>query len=336
VRDQCRVSTSATFEIINGALRSCPARISHDTDGIGRLISPLSWLRGAGPTWERPLEFIIASTKADALAALGVWGAGAAIMAGGTYVGPQIARGETAPAAVVHIGRIDELRSISRFLGAAAPLRTVATSPALIAYRGVRQAAAAVGSWQIQNIGTLGGNLCNAASVSDMAPPLLVHGATVTLESEKNGVRIVSLESFLLAENRVDRADDEIVTGFRLDPLPTRSADAFVKITCRGGMEFSTVSLAVRLTLEDDGETIRYARIAVGAMAPLPFRAKDAELALVGRSVEPAAISRAGEAAQSAASPRDDVRSSAAYRRAVLPRILDRALRACADAARAA
>jgi carbon-monoxide dehydrogenase medium subunit len=286
--------------------------------------------------WERPLEFIIASTKADALAALGVWGAGAAIMAGGTYVGPQIARGETTPAAVVHIGRVDELRSISRFLGAAASLRTVATSPALIAYRALQQAAAAVGSWQIQNVGTLGGNLCNAASVSDMAPPLLVHGATVTLESEKNGVRIVSLENFLLTENRVDRADDEIVTGFGLDRMPTRSADVFVKVTCRGGMEFSTASVAVRLTLEDDGETIRDARVAVGAMAPSPFRAREAERALVGRPLDKAAILRAGEAALSAASPRDDVRSSAAYRRAVLPRILDRALRACADAARAA
>lgn len=280
------------------------------------------------------MDFLTVTSKGEALALLDRFGDAAAVMGGGTIIAPRLRRCGGGAETVIHVGRAVDLAGLAPdWIGAAVTLRQLAVAPQLAAYDGLRRAAALSGSWQIQGVGTIGGNLCDAAPYADLVPPLLVHGATVTLESLREGSRILPLADFLLGPHRVARGAHEMLTGVSLEARPARTADAFVKVTRRGGMEFSTVSLAIRLSLAEDGETVEEARIAVGAMAPLPFRAEAAEGLLRGQRLSDTLLAEAGQAALIPAAPQTDVRASAEYRRAVLPRLLARALR---DSARAA
>lgn len=277
------------------------------------------------------MEFISATSKDEALAALARHGSDAALLAGGTDLMVQIARRERQPATVIHIERLTELRGLD--LGADRPRIGALVTQKMLAdrlaggpYDGLARAASLSGGWQTQNVGTIGGNICNASPAADMVPPLLVHGARVLLESV-SGTRAVPLAAFILGRRQIDRAPEEMVIGVDLDPAGPSEANVFEKVGRRGAMEIAISSVAVRVRLGVDGRTLDDVRIALGAMGPVPFRVPAAETALIGRPLDAEALAAAGAALLAAARPISDTRGSADYRRAVAPRVFERVLR---------
>ena len=286
------------------------------------------------------MDFISVHTLDEAVAVLGRLGDDATVLAGGSDVMVQLERGDLRPSTLVHIEPLTELVGTERNghlrLGALATHRTIATSPVVAQrHRSLAAAAALVGGWQTQAVGTIGGNIVNASPAADLIPPLLVHGATVTLSSSA-GDRTLALDSFITGRRQTARRGDELLTFVDLEEPPARTADSFVKVGRRSAMEVSIVAVAVRLTLAADTTTVEDVRIAVCSCGPRAFRAHDAERALLGQTIDADTLRAAGAVLLAQATPIDDVRASAAYRRRVLPRVLARAVAECAGTIRGA
>jgi carbon-monoxide dehydrogenase medium subunit len=281
------------------------------------------------------LKFLIANSTDEALDLLHAEGAGAIIIAGGTDVMVQLARGELQPAVLVNVEALSELRfeessTVTR-IGALISQRELAESPLVRSRHGALSAAANLcGGWQTQSVGTVGGNICNASPAADLTPALMVHGAVVLLRSRARGQREVALHDFVLGRRQTARLPDELVIGFELDIASRRTADAFEKVGRRSAMEISIVSVASRMTLSEDSR-VEDVRIAVGSVGPKAFRARRAEKLMIGEILSPELIEEAAEAVLNDSSPIDDVRGSRNYRRAVLPRVFSRTLQRCAD-----
>ncbi len=291
------------------------------------------------------VEFRSVRSTEEAVASLSEHGSDACVIAGGTDVMMQYARHELSPAVFVHIEGIKELTNAQRDgslrLGALVTHRHLADDPVIrTGHPALAEAAATVGGWQTQGVGTLGGNLCNASPAADTAPPLLVADATVELCGPR-GIRRVPLEEFFLGRRHVDRRPEELLTGVEAAPLGPRQAEVYLKVGRRGGMVVAVAGLAARLTFDEQG-VIAAARLAVCSVGPTPLRVRPAEEALLGlcpsgRMTDDGytALEEAIAALSGAVSPIDDVRSSAAYRRAVLPRLLRRSVEVCRAAVRA-
>jgi CO/xanthine dehydrogenase FAD-binding subunit len=225
----------------------------------------------------------------------------------------------------MYCGKLCEIGSLTTH-------RALATSTLLADdYDSIRTAAASVGGWQTQAVGTIGGNVCNASPAADLIPPLLVHGAKVKLLSQKRGERTLPLSGFLLGRRLTARKADELLTHISLETAPVRTADIYLKVGRRSAMEVAIVGLALRLSMSDDHSTISDVRIATCATGPVSRRAEAAEAELIGKYFSPALLRTAGEALVDTVAPIDDVRGSAAYRIMVLPRLLKRAVQICKE-----
>jgi CO/xanthine dehydrogenase FAD-binding subunit len=282
------------------------------------------------------MDFLDPPTLDEATAALADRGPEITLLAGGTDVMVQYLRGDIAPPALLHVRGIPELNGIEAngrtVLGAATTYWQLMTDerirsrhPALV------ESAATVGGRQTQNVGTVAGNVVNASPAADLAPPLLVADATVTLASA-SGARELPLDDFVLGRRATDRRPDELVTRIAVEPLGERTGETYLKVGRRSAMEVAVVGLAARLSFAGDG-TVADARLAVCSVAPKPFRAREAEQRLAGSRLEDDAVREAGELLRAAASPIDDARATAAYRSRVLAPLLARAVAACRERA---
>jgi carbon-monoxide dehydrogenase medium subunit len=275
------------------------------------------------------VEFTSAASVEEVTAHLVEHGTAAQILAGGTDVMLQQARGEISPELLIHIGRIPGLTGVTANgtvrIGPLTTHHDLATNHlVLITARALAEAAATVGGWQTQAIGTIGGNVCNASPAADTAAPLLVAGASFELTGPA-GSRMVPGDAFFVGRRQTARASDEILTAIVLPHPAERTGDAYLKVGRRSAMEVAVVGLAVRITLDIDG-TVERARIATCSVAPAPMRMVEAEEILQGSRLDPQAINAAGDALTRAASPIDDARATATYRTRVLPGLLARAL----------
>jgi carbon-monoxide dehydrogenase medium subunit len=282
------------------------------------------------------MDFQTASTIEAAVAHLSERGDVTQVLAGGTDVMIQQMRGELAPEVLLYIGRIDALRGVARNgTTRIGPLTThlELSRNALVSQQApaLAEAAATVGGWQTQAVGTLGGNVCNASPAADTAPPLLVAEASFELTGP-NGVRGVRADEFFKGRRLTDRRPDELLTGVLVPARPARTGEVYLKVGRRSAMEVAVVGLAVRLTMDPAG-TVERARVAVCSVAPMPMRAAAAETIIQGSHLEDEAIVEAGRALAAAASAIDDARASAAYRSRVLPGLLARGVRIAAERA---
>lgn len=240
-------------------------------------------------------------------------------LAGGTNVIVELQDRRTAPAHVVDLTGLSELRGIRQVnnhveIGAGVKIAQLLTDPLIAEHaRPLRQAAAVLGNPLVRNRATVAGNLVNASPAADTAPPLLALGAEVELASVR-GRRCIRLEDFITGVNRTLREPDELMTAIRFPIPPDHSAAAFDKLGLRKAAACSVVSAAVLVEWEESG-ACRQARIALGAVAPRPLRALAAEDALQGQWLTPEIIASAAQLAAEAASPIDDIRATAAYRR---------------------
>lgn len=278
------------------------------------------------------MQFRRAQTLDEALHHLAEWGGDARILAGGTDVMPQYLHGEITTEVLVHIEGIEKLATVSQHgrttLGPLVTHRELATDSALATtHPALASAARTVGGWQTQAVGTIGGNICNASPAADTAAPLLVADTHVTLSSHR-GERRVAMTDFFLDRRKTVLEPDELLTAIDLEPLPAGVGEIYLKLARRGAMEVALVGIAVRLGFAADG-TVDAARIAISSVAPTPRRVPDAETALLGSQLDTEALDAAGDALRAAASPVDDARASASYRRRTLQGLLERAAHRC-------
>jgi len=247
---------------------------------------------------------------------------GAKILAGGTDVIVSMREGKIAPAHIVNIKRISGLDKIGPStggglrIGALATIGAVETS-ALVrnAFPMVAEAAHQIGSLPVRNRATVGGNLCNSSPSADMAPPLIAPGAVAKIAGPK-GRRSVNLEEFFTGPGKTVLSKVEILTEIHIPDPPRNSFGAFLKHGPRQCMDIATVNAAVMVTLK--GKVCENARVVLGAVAPVPMRAKRAEAEIRGKPIEDEIIRKVGEIAAKECVPISDVRGSADYRREVV------------------
>ncbi|MHA6793601.1 FAD binding domain-containing protein [Pseudonocardia bannensis] len=281
------------------------------------------------------MELRAADSLDDALEVLSHRGDQCQVLAGGTDVMIQLARGEIAPAVLLHVEKLDELRGVEANgdtrLGPLVTHRDLAKGLLGERFRSIAESAATVGGLQTQVVGTVGGNICNASPAADTLPALLVHDAQVTLRSSAAS-RTVPLQDFVVGRRATTRGPDELLTAITLVTPGERTGDVYLKVGRRSAMEVAIVGLAMRLAFDPDG-TVNDARIALASVGPCPMRSADAEAALVGGGLEPDSIDAAADAVLRDITPMDDVRGSAAYRRRVIPGLLRKAADLCSQRA---
>lgn len=280
------------------------------------------------------MHFCRVRTLEAALQARAEWGADGLVLAGGTDVMAQYLHGEITPKALIHIEGIVSMSTVTTdgrtTLGGLTTHRTLATTPTLrVRHPALAAAAATVGGWQTQVKGTVGGNLCNASPAADTLAPLLIADAFVTLACA-SGERRLPVREFILGRRTTALAPNELLTSVDLEPLPQASAEVYVKLGRRGAMEVALVGLAVRIGFSEDG-VVESARIAVCSVGPAPRRILEAEAALCGSKLDAGALDAAGAALMAAATPIDDARATASYRRRTLRGLLERAARRCQE-----
>lgn len=256
-------------------------------------------------------------------AALAVRAAGATVLAGATDIYPARVGGPLHmpdEGAILDITALADLNGIARDgerwrIGAATPWSHIAEAPLPPLFDALRQAAREVGGRQIQNRGTIGGNICNASPAADGVPPLLALDAEVELAGA-HGRRTLPLEGFILGPRRTALAPDEIVTALLIpDPVAAEgeARSAFLKLGARSSLVISIVMVAGCLRLH--AGRIVQARLAVGAAGPVACRLPALEAALIGAQAGPGIAARVGPAHLAPLAPIDDVRASADYRR---------------------
>ncbi len=269
-------------------------------------------------------------TLADAYATLA--GAPHRPMAGGTDLMVQIT-GEIGepPERVLDLWRLDELRGIAlsatgdELVFGALTTYTEIRRSAVVAARlpALVEAAATIGAAQIQNRGTLGGNIGNASPAGDTLPILLATDAVIVLGSTR-GERGVPAAAFWTGYWKTARADDELVIRVRI-PVPARRVVRFRKVGTRRAQAISKVVLA--LAYREDGGVWRDVRVALGSVAERPIRVPETEAVLEGAAARETVADHAAAVISREIHPIDDVRSTADYRRIVTARILHRLLR---------
>ncbi len=260
-------------------------------------------------------------TVAGALSAMAAH-PGAMILAGGTDLLVQYQAGVRTPSAFVDVKRIPELMAITAddtgvTIGAAAPAADICAHAVIRAWwPGLVDGVHLIGSTQIQGRGSLGGNLCNGSPAADSTCALIVSGATARIASQA-GERTVPVEQFVVAPGKTVLAPGELLVSVRLPKPAPHTADAYQRLIPRTEMDIAVASVAVSVTLDAAG-TCTVARVSIGAVAPTPLLVPEAAAALVGSTLDPAALDRAAAAASAAARPIDDRRGTAAYRTTVV------------------
>lgn len=243
------------------------------------------------------------------------------VLGGGTDVYPvrtqRAAWFEAYSRDVLDLGAIAELGGITHGpagtrIGAMATWSAVLQADLPPSFEALKQASRQIGGAQIQNRGTVGGNLCNASPAADGVPPLLALDAEVELASPR-GRRRIPLRAFVLGNRKTALASDELLIAIHVPPQPSSSRALFLKLGARAYLVISIASVAANLALDDQGR-IALARIAVGACSAAPQRLLALESRLLGEmpSVGLAASVFAADLAM--LTPIGDVRASAAYR----------------------
>ena len=268
----------------------------------------------------------------------------AKFIAGGTDVMVLLKQGKIMPANLVSLRNIGDLYYIDTQNGlkiGAGVTHTELANNTFIRkhYSALADATSNIGSKQIRNVATIGGNICNAAPSADTACPLLVLDAKVVIIG-KTGERVIPLEEFFLGPNKVDMEKGEIVKGFTMPAFGQNTSSYYTKHARRKAMDLPILGVAARVTVKIDGNRsaceeafsgeniagviqrleiekliFEDVRIAMCVVAPKPMRAKKAEDALKGKVISESLLNEVGEVAASESQPRDSFRGEAWYRR---------------------
>lgn len=284
------------------------------------------------------MKVVTARSLDDALLALRDAGANARILAGGTDLMVEMESGRTQPDLVIDVWKLDLLRTI-RETNAGLEIGALASCTELLKSGAAQQhadilveAARWVGAVQIRNRATIGGNLGTASPAADLNPALFVLGARVKLASLR-GERELPVEQFVKGYRTTDRARDELIVSVTIPRRPLHERRLFKKVGTRRAQSISKVVVA--LAVQFDGSNVKNARIAAGSISDrtLAFDALARELSGKALPTGAALMDLCSRHVDLACKPRDDVRSTARYRRFVLIRLFASMLRSLAPRA---
>ncbi len=242
----------------------------------------------------------------------------ARVLAGGTDLLVQLRSGLTEPDLVVDVKRIAAMRSIAPEaggfrVGAAVSAAELGEHEGVCAlWPGVVEAADLIGSSQIQSRATLAGNLCNASPAADTVPALVAADAVASIAGP-DGRRELPVVEVAVAPGKTALAAGELVESIFLPARPDRASDAYLRFIPRTEMDIAVVGAGVSLALEDDG-TCRAARVALGAVAARVLLVEEAAAALIGTTLDAAALDALAAAASAACQPIDDKRGTIEFR----------------------
>lgn len=249
------------------------------------------------------------------------------IVAGGTDVYPSAKQGILPPffLDVTRIKGFDDIKVENGFLriGAAATWTQLVRADLPPAFDALKQAALEVGSIQIQNAGTVAGNICNASPAADGVPPLLALDAKVELVSAARGLRVIPLSAFIEGVRKTALAEDELMTAIIIPPVPDDAKSAFEKLGSRKYLVISISMVAATITQDAKGR-ITDARISVGSCSPVAQRLSVLEKDLMGQLSTEFEVN---EQHLSSLAPISDVRGSGSYRLDVVAEQCTRAIR---------
>jgi carbon-monoxide dehydrogenase medium subunit len=268
------------------------------------------------------------------------YGDKARVLAGGTDLLVLLKDQKLTAEAVMSLAGVRDLNFIryedgrGATLGALATHGGVATSPIIQQkFPDLAEACSQVGAVQIQNLGTVGGNLCNASPAADVAPPLLLMDAVLTLASTR-GERRVSIHDFFQGPRRTVLQADEILKEIFVPEIPGRRGATYLKLGRRKAMEIAIVGIGVAIHLNGSDQVVSECRIAMGSVAPTPVRAWRGEEILRNQEVRDELIEEVAVVAAEEASPISDVRASREYRLDMIRVLCRRAARVALARAR--
>lgn len=254
----------------------------------------------------------------------------AKVFAGATDLVPQMRAGRPEPSVIIDLKKIDRLTEVSLDdgtwrIGAAAPTSDLTGNAALAAdLPGLVHAAGLIGSDQIQNRASLGGNLCNASPAADSVPALVVNDAHAVLAGP-GGERTVPAADVPTGPGRTCLGPGEFVVSFEIDRPGANTSDAYLRLIPRTEMDIAIVGAAARVSLDGDGNCVA-ASIALAAVAPTVITVPAASEALIGSPIDDGALAAVAAAAGEAASPINDKRGTVVYRRQVAGVLAKRAV----------
>ncbi len=273
----------------------------------------------------RSFDYWAAPGLDEALDELDRHGADARIIAGGTDLVLNMKKKNIQPRRVISLHNLDELDFVQPEdsavrIGALTKHADLAANLFLKQHLPIlSEAVGLIGSWQIRNVGTIGGNLCNASPAADSAPPLLVLDAQLILAS-KTAEKKISLESFFTGPGATVLEPGQILKEIVIELPKQPAAGCYLKLRRRKAVDVSLAGVAFQAETGSDGKTLAKVGIALGGLAPTPLRVPQAEAVLVGLSPDEAMtkVPDCAKIAAAAARPIDDVRATAAYRRTIV------------------
>lgn len=277
-------------------------------------------------------EYVAPKSVAAVCNALAAYPTEARLLAGGTDLILQLRRREIRPGYVIGLKGVSELDFIDErangelAIGAMTTLHRIRSSELVRKkYRLLAETAAQMGSPEIRQVATIGGNLAGALPCADFPPALLVLGAKVKLQS-KQGERLVSLEDFFLNFEQTVTRRDEFLTEIHLAAPPPLSGGVYLKFHDRHSMDMTTTGVAAFVILDSKSRVLREVKIALGSSAPVPLRAKKAEAALRGQAFNENVLEDAASLACEEAEPRESWRASRTFRLELIRTLTKRAV----------
>ncbi|MCO6187669.1 xanthine dehydrogenase family protein subunit M [Rhizobium sp. L1K21] len=259
-------------------------------------------------------------------------------LAGGTDVLVQMRAGAVLPDDLIDVKKIPGVRDITRTPDGGWKIGVAVSGAELGAHEelcrdwpGVVEGMELVGSTQVQGRATLTGNLCNGSPAADSVPGLVAAGATVTVTGA-NGTREVAVQDIPSRPGKTSLAQGEVISAINLPPRGENAGDAYLRFIPRTEMDIAVVGCAVSLRV--DGHKIVEARVALGAVAPTVLLVSDAADALIGSTLDDAALEALATAARAACKPIDDKRGTVEFRVDVAGVLARRAARIAYDRAK--
>jgi carbon-monoxide dehydrogenase medium subunit len=278
-----------------------------------------------------PFEFYQPASLAEASRLLKENGPGGRFLAGGTDLVIAMKEKGLLPKYIVDLKRLPGLSGVREnndgtiTIGALTTMYAIETSPVIKKkYPFLAQSAAEVGSIQIRNRATVGGNMANATPSADVAPALIALNASAKIVGTA-GERTLLMEEFFRGPGQNAMSADEILTEITIPKTGPRLVGEYIKFSPRDMMDLAYIGVAVAYNLASD-KKCEGVRIVLGAVAPTPIRAKNSEALLEGKVLTEELAEKVGDEAARESKPISDVRSSADYRRAMVGVMTKRAI----------
>ena len=280
----------------------------------------------------RDFEYDAPKALTDTIDLLARNGGSARPLAGGTDLIDQVRTGRLKPDLVVDIKQLDELNVLDVSaaglkLGAAVPCYRIYGDEQIRSnYSALADSTQIIGGVQIQSRASVGGNLCNSGPAADSIPAMIALGATCLIAGP-NGERELPVEEFCTGPGQNALQAGELLVELKFPAPPAHSGSHYRRFIPRNEMDIAVVGVGAAVTLDDAGETIIAARIALGAVGPTPIFAQAAGDLLAGKAATDENFAAAAEAAQAIATPIDDMRGTKEFRLHLVGVLTQRVLR---------